>query len=946
MGWISTKTRIAIGLVSVQISVVLAAMSIGLFPNVEENDQQNRANYCETVALTNSYFISNQRHKALVEMFERLVKRNEHLRSIGFRNSRGELKAISEGHPELWGVDAKKGSTETHVQVPVSYMENGTPHKGTLEFAFKPLLPLGTFAVIQHPTILFTLFLSAGTMAAFVFYLGATLRHLDPSKTVPNRVRNALDTLVEGLVIMDSEGRIIFANSAFESILGMESQELLGKDSADFGWLSEGGEELDDLPWTKVGKGESEQESCIAKFLRETEDGTEEELIFKVQCTPVGGAEGATRGVLSSFEDITLIEKQKAELADSKKSAEVANKAKSEFLANMSHEIRTPMNAILGFTDLLRRGMTADRNEQDDYLNTIHSSGTHLLELINDILDLSKIEAGKLELETIDSSPFEIIGEVINVLKVRADERGIDLEFKAVGKLPEKIKTDPVRLRQIITNLVGNAIKFTEVGSVRVEAKMLPTAANPNEQQMEIRVIDSGIGMTEPQLKKIFDPFSQADNSVTRRFGGTGLGLSISLKIAKALGGSLSAESEHGKGSTFIVSLNTGDVREFRLLDDSEAQQVIRDERKAQNDSVSKLPPCNILVVDDGPANRKLMNLILSRAGTQTGLAENGQVALDMVAEQDFDIILMDMQMPVMDGYTATRTLREQGFSKPIFALTANAMKGDEEKCLAAGCSGFLSKPINIEKLLSTLATTLEEDGFIIPTATEKEPEFRQEEQQQLKKKNAQAAEEITSLGKNLLAAWKSQDFDQMETLALELFEFGEQHGFSELKETAQSIHQLVLTGNTTILTKYLQEFGSQAQNCLTILKNTQPENSTTEITHPNIPVPPISSEKIHSTLPMDDVEFREIVIEFVPHLEKKLDEMKSQLADRDFGELSKTAHWLKGAGGTVGFDDFNKPAATLEKSAKSKNYEESQEALTIIESLYHRIEVPDVASV
>lgn len=951
MRWISTKTRIAIGLVSVQISIVLAAMSLGFFPSREEAKQQHRATFCETVAINNSFFINSQRHDALVQIFEQIADRNQDLRSIGFRNSRGELKAVSENHAALWGFGDRTASTETHVVVPVNYLEFGTQHSGTLEFVFDPLLPPGRFAVLKHPTILFALFLSAATMIGFMLYLGATLSHLDPSKTVPNRVRNALDTLVEGLVVMDGEGRIIFANSAFESILNVKSQELIGKDSREFNWLNESGEDLENLPWLKVGRGESEKESALAKFLRPQPDGSDEELIFKVQCTPIGEGEQSARGVLCSFEDITLIEKQKTELAESKKTAEVANNAKSEFLANMSHEIRTPMNAILGFTDLLRRGMTVSQQEQEDYLNTIHSSGTHLLELINDILDLSKIEAGKLELELLKCSPFEIIGEVINVLRVRADERGIDLSFKAIGKLPEKIETDPVRLRQVMTNLVGNSIKFTQQGSVRVEARLI--TGTGQKSQLEIRVVDSGVGMKKEHLNRIFDPFSQADNSVTRKFGGTGLGLSISLKIAKALGGSIIAESEYGQGSTFIVNIDTGDLTDVELVDEVKAQEMIRSNRRVQQETVSQLPECDILVVDDGSANRKLMKLILTRAGVRPWMAENGQIALERCAERDFDLILMDMQMPVMDGYTATRRLRESGYSKPIFALTANAMKGDEEKCLVSGCSGFLSKPINIEKLLATLAQALGAEGHQIPAQPVNSAPVKTSQDNLIQDRQRSVADSapasespaaiLNRLGKKMLDAWKRQDMPRLDQLAHELVETCALNGWRLLAETGQSIRQVILAGQNTLLPKYLKEFSMQAE--AEIIQSRQTANSESDSTGMNVHESEnwILPEKVESSLPPDDEEFHAIVVEFVPHLGHKLQEMKAQLSEQKFEELARNAHWLKGAAGSVGFDEFNRPAAVLEKSAQRREESACRDLLSFVHSLFERIVIPEI---
>ncbi len=390
------------------------------------------------------------------------------------------------------------------------------------------------------------------------------------------------------------------------------------------------------------------------------------------------------------------------ELVQAKERAEAASRAKSSFLANMSHEIRTPLNAILGFADLLRCGSERnDEAERQDFLDTIHHSGEHLLTLVNDILDLTKIEAGQMDYEQMRFSPHQIIAEVMSFMRVRAQEKGLALDYHWYGAIPETITSDPARFRQLLLNLMGNAIKFTERGAVQAVARL-----DVDRAELTVDIIDTGIGIPAGVCETIFKPFTQADSSVTRRFGGTGLGLSISRHIAAGLGGRITVQSEVGKGSTFSATIATGPLEGIRLLEHP-VSDILTSARSEPTPQRIRLDGRSILVVDDGETNRKLIRLVLSRAGANVRLAENGLEAVMIGREEDFDLILMDMQMPLMDGYTAATRLREGGCTRPIVALTAHAMSGDAERCLAAGCSDYLTKPINPEKLIEKIAQIL-----------------------------------------------------------------------------------------------------------------------------------------------------------------------------------------------------------------------------------------------
>ena len=388
--------------------------------------------------------------------------------------------------------------------------------------------------------------------------------------------------------------------------------------------------------------------------------------------------------------------------------AEAANTAKSQFLANMSHEIRTPLNAILGFTDLLRRGADAgSESERREYLETVHVAGKHLLALINDILDLSKIEAGRLELEMIPCSPHEIISEIVSVFRVRAAEKGLMLECQWAGPMPETMRTDPARFRQLLLNLVSNAIKFTKRGGVTVRSELLTDGPEP---RLVVQVIDTGVGIRAKKLEDIFNPFVQADCSVTREFGGTGLGLTICRRIAEAMRGAIDVASEVDRGSTFTVTIPTGPLDGVRILD-APLADAMQAARQAPRQAALALPPARILLVEDGATNRRLVSLVLRRAGVEVVEAQDGREGVHAALRQSFDLILMDMQMPVMDGYTAARTLRDLGLTLPIIALTAHAMKGDADKCLAAGCTDYVAKPVDADVLLRAVARGLEDSS-------------------------------------------------------------------------------------------------------------------------------------------------------------------------------------------------------------------------------------------
>jgi len=815
---LSARTRISIGLVLLLVGVLCMAMTLGLIPSERQAVMAGRGKICEEIAVFGSEFVQRSDLPGLDEALHAVAARNPDILSAALRQEDGKI-LIQIGDHTNW--NSSERSVDAKFGVPI--LVDGK-RWGELEVRFKSA-ESGIAGSLFSQQIKLIVFIASASMVVFLIYLRKMLQHLDPSKVVPPRVRSAMDTIGEGLLVLDNRERIVLANQAFATLVGRTSDEMLGSRASQFNWILDGGESTE-FPWTRALR----EGKALTDVQMRLVDSSFNRRTFKVNCSPVLGQDGKYRGVLNSFDDITLLEEKEVELRKSRDAADAANQAKSEFLARMSHEIRTPMNAILGFAEVLRRGYEDGEAERQEYLDTIHSSGQHLLELINDILDLSKIESGKLEIEQTRCSPHQLLSETISILSVKAEQKGLSLDLRWDSPVPETILTDPTRFRQMVTNLVGNSIKFTEKGSVQLAAR---TVTIGGESKLIVDVIDTGIGMKPEVLDRIFTPFAQADTSITRRFGGTGLGLSISRQIADALGGSLTVASEYGKGSTFTITINTGSLEGVPMIDPSRIEESRNAEKKQE--AAIRLTGSRVLLVEDGASNRKLIMLVLTRLGATVEWAEDGKSGADKALAGNYDVVLMDMQMPVMDGYTAARLCRSKGLSTPIIALTAHAMRGDEEKCLQAGCSGFLTKPIDMDLLVRTVAE---------------------------------------ASGKRVIAA-------------------------------APAI--------------------------------TAPRNSAA-FTSP--------TARLRSSLPQDDPEFCEIIVEFVDRLNQQLGAMQQAWEKQDLAELASLAHWLKGSGGTAGFAALTDPARKLESLAKEKKVEEIAGAIQRLQALADSIDVPAVIRV
>jgi PAS domain S-box-containing protein len=843
---LSVKHRVVMGLVGLTVSLAMLAFMLGIVPDRESAVRDGRAALAEAIALHSTVAVVSTHLQHLEADYRLLAERNPDLLSVALRRQDGQILAATEDHADHWQDMGGEYSTDTQVQVPI-WAEEGK--WGTLELRFKVLDERGIWGMLQNPMVRTLVFLGVLCFAAFSFYLGKVLRQLDPSKAIPGRVRSALDTLAGGLLVLDHKEQIVLANKSFAALLGKTPDGLLGYRAGDLPWMDRSGNKVEESarPWVQaLHSGEAQIDRILR--LRHPEQGW---LTFSVNCSPVLGEGAKHSGVLVSFDDITQLEKKEIELRQSKEEAEAANQAKSVFLANMSHEIRTPMNAILGFTELLKRGF--GRNPQDSlrYLHTIHSNGRNLLDLINDILDLSKVESGRLELEEAWDEPHRIIYEVSQVLGIKAQERGLALHFRTQGAIPRQIKTDPARFRQIIFNLVGNAVKFTEQGRVTVTCRFMKTLPEP---RLVVEVADTGIGIAQDKIESIFEPFTQADSTVARRFGGTGLGLSISRKFARALGGDITVESRPGKGSTFTVTLKTGDLQNVPFLQPEEVATATQgvDEKEERR---WQFPKARVLIVDDGAENRELLRLVLEESGVTVEEAENGQVGVEKAMAGPYDVILMDVNMPVLDGFAATRKLRQQGLKTSVIALTANAMKGFEEECLNAGYSGYFSKPIDIDRFMEMMAGLLggrpvEAERLLVPHA----------------------------------------------------------------KPTDAPIMISGLAGEPPTDRKRPQA---------------QPLPTTEK---------PVISRL--GSIPR----FQNIILQFIGKLKQELNRAQAAWENRDLEELALIAHWLKGAGGTVGFDQFTEPSAKLIHFAKTAQLEQAGETLQQVKRLSEAIVPPAVA--
>jgi PAS domain S-box-containing protein len=611
--------------------------------------------------------------------------------------------------------------------------------------------------------------------------------------------RSLIESNIDAIMTTDPSGIITDVNKQMEALTNRTRDELIGAPFKDYFTDPERADAAIKLVLSEKSVSDYEL-TALARDGKET--------VVSYNATTFYDRNRTLKGVFAAARDVTERKRVEGELQQAKAAAESASQTKSDFLASMSHEIRTPMNSIMGIADLLAK--TSLTSEQNKYVQIFRRAGDNLLNLINDILDLSKVEASQLELEQTNFSLNEHLEIVTEMVAARANEKELTLVCEIAPNVPTDLVGDPTRLRQVLLNLLGNAIKFTQSGEVSLRVELNADPSNPTA--LRFIVSDTGIGISDDKLGQVFERFTQADSSTTRRFGGSGLGLTISKRLVELMGGRIWVESEVGKGSAFAFAVP------FEIWTGANRPMAV----PVGTNPEPPLPALRILLADDSPDNCTITIAYLEDTPYQVEIAETGAIACQMFKAGHYDLVLMDRQMPVLDGLTATRTIRawEQANDKsptPIIALTASALKGDREMCLAAGCTAFLTKPIKEEVLLQAI----KEHSIVAPPSSKEESSRMDTILVRAKSKLADRTPAyLQNCRQNVIAmldALDRVDFEALKNLGHQMRGSGGMYGFQTITDIGAALEQAAESVDTDGSRKWVGELTSYLDRVETI---------------------------------------------------------------------------------------------------------------------------------